>query len=88
MENEYKVNKYKKACGILRTSCSQYMEILTEPSLSDEEKVKLLTSEMNMLSNNSELSYDELELYDDYSYYIEHSDDFDKYMSHENRRNR
>lgn len=73
MEYElYETNKYKNACGKLRTICSGCMEILTDQELLDQDKVRIVSSELRMVSNNQELSYDELELFgEDYSFYPE-----------------
>lgn len=73
-------SKYKQACGILRTRFSQTMEILADPNMSNDEKVNILSGEMRVLSNDDAVSYESLDIYDDYSFLIDHSEEYESYF--------
>jgi len=83
-----KSSKYKLACGILRNRLSQMMDILNDESLSNDEKVNILSGEMKIVANDETISYDTLDLYgDDYSLYIDHSNEYYEYREAQEKGN-
>ena len=80
-------NNYKTKCGVLRSRISQMYELVNDDTLSIDDKLKIVTAELENIINDVEYSYDALECYDDYSYYISHSDIYENYMEEKKRSN-
>lgn len=80
-------NMYKTKCGVLRSRISQMYELVNDETLSINEKLNIVTAELESITNDAEYSYDALECYDDYTYYITHSDQYEAYMEQKNQSN-
>lgn len=80
-------NMYKTKCGVLRSRISQMYELVNDDTLSTDDKLRIVAAELENITNDLEYSYDALECYDDYSYYISHSEEYENYMEVKKRSN-
>lgn len=80
-------NMYKTKCGVFRSRISQMYELVNDNTLSTDDKLRIVAAELENITSDLEYSYDALECYDDYSYYISHSEDYENYMEVKKRPN-
>ena len=80
-------NNYKTKCGVLRNRISQMYELVNDETLSTDEKLKIVTAELESITGDLDYSYDALQCYEDYSYFITHSEEYESYMEEKSRLN-